>query len=159
MFWLISIECSIGSLCKIVSRWCFHSASIIAITTLRGDLIKTVLLVCSSIYRYRISVLQRIPHFSDWALQRACSFSLNNHEDSYGYIIDVGILCRCCQLNISADLKRGCWHYYQMNSRVLINNNSKKNNHKKKKKEKHYILIFLLWVDITVAVFHELLSN
>ena len=59
--------------------WYFNSVSIIVITTLRCDLIKTVLLDGSGIYRYRTSFLQRMPHTSDLALQPAYSFSINHH--------------------------------------------------------------------------------
>ena len=52
--------CSIGSPCILDSCWCFHSASIIAITALRGVLVKAILLVGSCIYRYPTSVLKRV---------------------------------------------------------------------------------------------------
>ena len=60
MFRLMSIECSIDSSCILLSCWCFHCTSIIALTALRDVLMKAVLLVGSGIYRCHTSVLQRV---------------------------------------------------------------------------------------------------
>ena len=77
---MIGIESSIGSPCILVSSWCFHFASIIAITTIVGVLTKAVLLVRSGIYRFRTSV-QRIPHISDRPNQPRLRFDLEKLRD------------------------------------------------------------------------------